>query len=128
MTRPSISKAARLILLLRLREQGILEDLTYQEIGDVFGVDRSTILRNVEELDLVEEEYRRLMATQPWVRRELTTAEFATDIGASPQTVRYMIRDGLIQARMRSHRWRIPLRELQRLKAAITCDNGHNQK
>lgn len=124
MTRPSISKAARLILLLRLREQGILEDLTYQEIGDVFGVDRSTILRNVEELDLVEEEYRRLMATQPWVRRELTTAEFATDIGASPQTVRYMIRDGLIQARMRSHRWRIPLRELQRLKAAITCDNA----
>lgn len=124
MTRPSISKAARLILLLRLREQGILEDLSYQAIGDVFGVDRSTILRNMEELDLVEEEYRRLMATQPWVRRELTTAEFAKEIGASPQTVRYMIRDGLIEARMRSHRWRIPVRELQRLKAAITCDNG----
>lgn len=124
MSKRTVSKAARLVLLLRLRQQGVLEDLTYAAIGDVFGVNRSTILRDMEELDLVEEEYQRLMATQPWVRRELTTAEFAEEIGASPQTVRYLIRDGLIEARMRSHRWWIPVRELERFKAAITLEDA----
>lgn len=112
------TKAGRLLLLYRLREAGVLgDDHTLQEIGDALGVNRSTILRDLRVLDRVEEEYRRLVAEQPWTARELTPAEFAAQIGVTPETVRVMLRDGLIQAHKRGSgrgRWRIPVEELRR--------------
>jgi len=53
-------KAGRLVLLLRLRDAGVLEGQTLQAIGTALGVDRSTILRDLRVLDQVEEEYHRL--------------------------------------------------------------------
>ena len=122
MKRTIKSKAGRLVLLLRLRDAGVLEGQTLQAIGDVLGVNRSTILRDLEVLDQVEEEYQRLMAEQPWAQRELTVSEFAEEIGASPETVRYMIRDGLVRAHKRpggkgsgkGGRWYIPLAEVDK--------------
>ena len=64
------TKAGRLLLLHRLREAGVIEGRTLQEIGDALGVNRSTILRDLRVLDQVEAEYQRLMAEQPWARRE----------------------------------------------------------
>jgi excisionase family DNA binding protein len=109
----ALTKAGRM-LLHRLQEHGVLDDLTLQTIGEVLGVNRSTILRDPRELDQVQAEYQRLMARQPWIRRELTTADFAQEIDASADTVRAMIRDGLIEARKDGNRWMIPVREVER--------------
>ena len=114
--RTTISKAGRLMLLLRLRDAGVLEDQTLQAIGDELGVNRSTILRDLRVLDQVEAEYRRLMAEQPWVRCELTVSEFSREVGASPETVRGMVRDGLVEARKRRERWYIPMAEVERFR------------
>jgi excisionase family DNA binding protein len=124
----TISKAGRLVLLLRLRDAGVLEDQTLQAIGGVLGVNRSTILRDLLVLDQVEEEYRRMMAEQPWLRRELTVTEFACEIGASPETVRAMIRDGLVKAHKRpargqGGRWCIPLAEVDRFRRGDDGDD-----
>jgi hypothetical protein len=114
------SKAGRLLLLYRLREAGVIgEENTLQEIGDALGVDRSTILRDLELLDQVEAEYTRLMALQPWARRYYSVADFAQEIGARPDTVRAMLRDGLITAHKRGGgrgRWVIPLAEVDKFK------------
>ena len=53
------------------------------------------------------------MATQPWIRQHLSTDESAERTGASCETVRGMIRDGLIEAHKRASRWRIPVAELE---------------
>lgn len=111
MTRKTLTKAGRMLLLLRLQEQGVLNDLTLQAIGDVLNVNRSTIHRDLQDLERVEREYRQLMARQPWIKREYTTVEFAEEIGCSAATVRAMIRDGLINARKRDNRWYIPVHE-----------------
>lgn len=103
-----------MLLLLRLQEQGVLNDLTLQAIGDVFDVNRSTIHRDLEDLDEVKEEYNRLMARQPWIKREYTTVEFGEEIGCSADTVRAMIRDGLVEAHKHRNRWYIPVREAER--------------
>ena len=110
------SKAGRLVLLMRLRGAGVLEGQTLQAIGDVLGVERSTIMRDLRVLDQVEEEYQQLMALQPWVRRYYTVTEFAQEIGASPETARCMVRDGLVEAHKQRGRWRIPVAEVDRFK------------
>jgi IS30 family transposase len=92
------------VLLRRPRDAGAIEAQTLQAIGDVLGVNRSTILRDLRALDQVEAEYQWLMAKQPWTRRELTVAEFAAEIGASPETMRAMIRDGLVKAHKQPER------------------------
>ena len=91
-----------------------MDDLTLQAIGDELGVDRSTILRDLRELKKVETEYERLLARQPWVRRELTTAQFAKEVDATPDTVRAMVRDGLVEGRKHGNRWMIPVGELEK--------------
>jgi predicted DNA-binding protein YlxM (UPF0122 family) len=103
-----------MLLLHRLRERDLLDDLTLQAIGDELGVDRSTILRDLRELEKVETEYERLLARQPWVRRELTTAQFAKEVGAAADTVRAMVRDGLVEGRKDGNRWMIPVGELEK--------------
>jgi hypothetical protein len=123
----SRSKSGRLLLLHRLREADVIdrEEQSLQEIGDALGVDRATILRDFRVLDQVEAEYERLMAIQPWRVRELTTSEFAGEIDASEETVRMLIRDGLIQARKfpqsKSGRWYIPVEELERWREWISA-------
>jgi predicted DNA-binding protein YlxM (UPF0122 family) len=127
MSNKTLRKSGRLVLLHLLRADGVIDDLTLQAIGDILGVDRSTIHRDLRELDAVEHEYRRLLAQQPWIRRELTTAEFAEEIGASADTVRMMINDGLIDARKvhwgvgggKFGRWMIPVEETERFKRQI---------
>ena len=89
--------------MLLLRDAGVIEAQTLQAIGDVLGVNRSTILCDLQVLDQVEE-YQRPMAEQPWTRRELTVAESAAEIGTSPETVRAMIRDGLVKAHKQPER------------------------
>lgn len=129
MTRVS-TKAGRLLLLMRLRDDHVLDDRTLQEIGDVLGVDRSTVLRDLREVDEVEEAYRHLMATQPWVQREFSTTEFSTATGVDPEAVRAMIADGLIRAEKRDALWYIPRAELKRWVAflrptEVTDDRGN---
>lgn len=105
------------MLLLHLEGAGVLEDLTLEDIGNITGVNRSTIHRDLKELEGVKKEYCRLMTAQPWVKRELTPEEFAERIGVTGETVRCMLRDGLVYAVKRpedspSGRWYIPATEL----------------
>jgi len=112
------SKAGRLALLLRLRQDRLIEGQSLRDIARVLNVNASTVMRDLRVLDQVEEEYQTILATQPWVRREYTVKEFAEAIGADPETVRLMIRDGLIHAEKRTpgSRWFIPATELERWK------------
>ncbi|MCP4541797.1 MAG: helix-turn-helix domain-containing protein [Chloroflexi bacterium] len=115
------SKAGRLLLLYRLREAGVIgDDNTLQEIGNALGVNRSTILRDLAVIDQVEAEYTLLMASQPWMQRYYTAPEFANEIGASADTVRAMLRDGLIKAHKTGTagggRWVIPIAEADKFK------------
>lgn len=114
-------KAARLMLLSRLRDKGVLDGQSLQAIGDVLGVSKSTISRDLQLLEQVEAEYKRLLAVQPWLKRELTTTEFARAISADPETVRAMLRDGLLPGAYkvagpgRGH-WHIPAKEVERFR------------
>jgi len=47
MTKRTLTKAGRMLLLPRLQEHEVLDDLTLQAIGDFLNVDRSTILRDL---------------------------------------------------------------------------------
>jgi hypothetical protein len=128
-TKRTTTKAGRLLLLHWLRDAGALNGLTLQAIGDALDVNRSTILRDMQELDLAEAEYQRLMFEQPWAERELTVHEFAEAIGATGATVRGMLRDGLVQARKgpgkgAGGRWYIPISEVGRFKRADAMTDG----
>lgn len=57
----NIRKAARMAALLELYDSGRLATYTYQELGDIFGVNRSTILRDVRLLPRVSQERVRLI-------------------------------------------------------------------
>jgi excisionase family DNA binding protein len=118
-TKP-LRKAGRLLLLYRLQEIGALEGLTLQAVAERLGVNRSTVLRDLRDLDAVQAEYRRLAETLPW-QPALTVADAARALGARPETIRAMIRDGLLAAhkrpeRGRAGRWYIPAQELQRFE------------
>jgi excisionase family DNA binding protein len=109
------------LLLLWLRDTGVLEKWALREIAGALGVDESTIRRDLRVLDQAVAEYQRLMVARPWVRQEHTVFEFAQEIGASPETVRRMIRNGLITAHRRSGRgkggqWRIPVDKVERFE------------
>jgi len=94
----------------------VIQGQILQGIADVLGTNRSTTMRDLRVLDEVDAEYQRLMAEQPWTRREFTVTEFAEQIGATAETVRYMINDNLVKAHKRRGRWYIPVAELERLK------------
>lgn len=119
MAKRTTTKAGRLMLLHHLSSDGITDDLTLQELGDALGVNRSTILRDLRELDDVEAEYHRLMATQPWLQREFGTAEVSEALGLSADTVRDLINDGALRAVKRDEQWRITLDELQRWRQFV---------
>jgi DNA-binding transcriptional MerR regulator len=115
MAKRTVSKGARLLLLRDLKAAGLLEGLTLQEIGDALGHNRSTIMRDLNDLEQVEREHERIMSRQPWLKRELNTAEFAEALGWEPETVRAMIREGLIKATMQDNGfYRMTRHELNR--------------
>ncbi len=87
------------------------------KFGDALGLNRSTILRDIRELDAIEAEYQRIMAIQPWLRRFYSTSEFAEEIGAEAETVRRMCQDGLVKyERDGSGYYRIPVSEADRFR------------
>lgn len=57
-----IRSGARLAILLELKREGMLQDLTLQQIADALGDgrNRSTIMRNLRDLQLVESEIERV--------------------------------------------------------------------
>ena len=94
----------------------MIEGQSLQTIGDVRGTNRSTIMRDLRVLDEVGAEYQRLMAEQLWTRREFTVTEFAEQICATPETVRFMTNENLVKAHKRRGRLYIPVAELERVK------------
>lgn len=71
--RRTATKAARLILFRDLQRAGYLHDLTLQAIGDRFGVNRSTVLRDLRALELVGPELERLR--DQWRAGDLPTVD-----------------------------------------------------
>lgn len=64
------SKAARLLLLYLLRRDGVLSYRGAQsDLAHWLGVHRSTITKDLRELDKTVAIYNDLLARQPWVRR-----------------------------------------------------------
>ena len=57
-----LEKSARLAVLLELEQEGLLAGRSYQEIADAFGhgLHRSTILRDLRQLDELKREVSRL--------------------------------------------------------------------
>ena len=65
------SKAARLLLLYLLRNDGVIEYRGARaDIARWLGVNRSTITRDLRELDKMLAIYGDLAARQPWIRRQ----------------------------------------------------------
>lgn len=132
LTKP-ITKAGRLLLLYRLREAGVTEGKTLQHIGDILGVNRSTILRDLRVLDQVEDEYRRLMQEQPWLNRSrkniLQATGYSTITDAAKETgyfydhIGLLCRKGKIKAEKVGNRWWVHLRSLKEY-ASTKVDHG----
>lgn len=110
----SATKAARMAVLLELQRDGVLNELTQAELGRFFDVDRATILRDLLVLDDVEREYRRMMATQPWITRYYTPAQFANAAGCNVSSVYRWIESGVVNAARHGRYWRIPISEVER--------------
>ena len=66
----TVHKSARMLLLLDLRAAGLLTNLSGEDIARALGVNRSTICRDLHDLSAVEAEYHRLLAVQPWLKRQ----------------------------------------------------------
>jgi hypothetical protein len=122
MTMP-ITRAGRLLLLYRLQEAGLLRGQTSQVIADHLGVDRSTIIRDLQVLDLVEEEYERLMAERPWLEPSPTEVlrdagyveakELAATSGYRPDYLSRLMREGKVEAKKVYGRWWIHPKSIQ---------------
>ena len=70
MTKRTVAKAARLVLLHMLREGGALDaDARRADLARLLGVNRSTITRDLAELDKALALYHELAAQQGWLRR-----------------------------------------------------------
>jgi len=59
----TLSKAARLVVLMDLDDRGLLDNLSYQKIARMFnepGLNRSTIMRDLIELPKLREEIKKI--------------------------------------------------------------------
>ena len=93
----------------------LLEGQTLQDIGDVLGVHRSTILRDLRVLDAVEAEYLRLMREQPWfddspgnILRSAgyyPTPELAERSGYTQEYLAKLAREGKVRTEKEGGRW-----------------------
>lgn len=121
MTRAT-SKAARLLLLYLLRESGALGDeVRNADVARWLGVNRSTVGKDLRVLDEVLTAWRKLQATQPWVRRFYSTSETAEALGIDYDTALAMIAGGLIVGQRDGERglWRVPVAEVERWKEKL---------
>ena len=112
------TKAARLLVLYRLREAGLLASTSDANLAKALGTRRETIWKDRQALALAEQLYEAIVAQAPWLRPVgLTATEAAARLGCDAETLRYMLRDGLLQAtKDESGRWRIAEAEIARLR------------
>ena len=119
MTKRTVSKAGRLLLLYLLRDRGLLgDDVSQSDLARWLGVNRSTVHKDLKAIDGVIELYRELETTQPWIKRFYSTAEAADLLSLSQEAVLALIQDGAIEATNDgpSHPYRIPVGEVARWK------------
>ena len=115
------TKAARLLLLYRLRADGLLAGISDAALAKALGTRRETIWRDRQVLTLADQLYQELLAASPWAPPAgLTVIEAAERIGCDAETLRYMLRDGLISAeKTATGRWRIAEAEITRLRKDV---------
>lgn len=71
-----LDKAARLAILMELDNQGLLDGMSYQAIADALkgpneeAVNRSTILRDLRDLDAVRAKLNRFRARVDYLKRK----------------------------------------------------------
>lgn len=127
MGKRTVNKAARLVLLHLLREGGALDqDATRADVARLLGVHRSTITKDMAELDRALALYHDLAAQQGWLRRFYTTSQAAEALGLPERIVRDMAGAGVIEAGKRGagapHR--IPADEVNRWAAFLARRPG----
>lgn len=111
------TKAARLMVLYRLRLEGQLSGLSDVDLAAAFQTRRETIWKDRQALKRADALYNQVMARQPWADKPgLTVQETAAALGCDQGTITGMIRGGLVSARKTRGRWRIPTAEVDRLK------------
>lgn len=112
------TKAARLLVLYRLREAGLLRSIPDATLAKVLHTRRETIWKDRQVLTRADRLATRLLATSPWAEPPgYPVSEAARRIGCDPETLRYMLRDGMIEAtKDKSGRWRIAEAEIERLR------------
>jgi hypothetical protein len=94
------TKAARLMVLYRLRLEGQLSGLSDVDLAAAFKTRRETIWKDKQALKRADKLYQEVMARQPWADNPgLTVAEAARALGCDPETLTGMIRGGLVNAR-----------------------------
>ena len=117
MTTTHETKAARLLVLYRLRLEGQLSGLSDVDLAAAFHTRRETIWKDKQALKRADKLYQEIMARQPWAEKPgLTVAEAAHVLGCDLGTVSGMIRGGLINAHKTRGRWLIPAAEVEKLK------------
>mgnify|MGYP003377041062 CR=1 FL=1 len=99
MGKRSVNKAARLVLLHLLKEGGALDtDATRADVARLLGVHRSTITKDLAELDKALALYHELAAQQGWLRRYFTTSQAAEALGIPERVVRDMAGAGVLES------------------------------
>ena len=123
MAKRTTNKAARLVLLHLLREGGALDaDAKRADVARLLGVARSTITRDLAELDKALALYGELAAQQGWLRRTYTTSQAAEALGIPERIVRDMAGAGVLDSDKGSGRGgahRIPAEEVNRWAAFL---------
>ena len=111
------TKAARLMVLYRLRLEGQLSGLSDVDLAAAFQTRRETIWKDKQALKRADALYNQVMARQPWADKPgLTVQEAAAALGCDQGTITGLIRGGLVSAHKTRGRWRIPTAEVDRLK------------
>jgi len=83
----TLAKVKRLIILREAHQRGLTQDKTLQQIADVFGVNRSAILRDFRDLDEIAEVEDDLLAQIEEWSVENKLADLETDVGLRNITV-----------------------------------------
>ena len=115
------------MLLHLLREGGALDaDAKRADVARLLGVARSTITRDLAELDRALALYHELAAQQGWLKRSYSTSEAAEAPGLPERIVRDMAGAGVIEATRtgRGSAHRIPVEEVNRWAAFLARRPG----
>ena len=127
MGKRTVNKAARLVLLHLLREGGALDqDATRADVARLLGVHRSTITKDLAELDRALALYHELAAQQGWLRRSYSTSQAAEALGLPERIVRDMAGAGVLDSHKdgRGGAHRIAVEEVNRWAAFLARRPG----